>query len=133
MSEENKALDRKFFCMFEIGDPGMADEIVAAGYTNHDAPDPNLGSEGVKAAVTMFKQAFPDARNKIAFQLTEGDKVASRYNWSGTHQGEHYGLRATGKRVKWTAAATFRIVDGKIPETWLNYDRLGMMQQLGVA
>lgn len=52
---------------------------TAADYTNHDAPDPNLGSEKVKAAVIMFKQAFPDAQNKIAFQLAEADKVASRY------------------------------------------------------
>ena len=133
MSEENKALARNFFRMFEIGDPGMADDIVAADYYNHDAPDPNIGSEGITAAVTMFKKAFPDAQLKIAFQLAEGDKVVTRYTWSGTHQGEYYGIPATGKQVNWTSTATFRIAGGKIRETWLNYDRLGMMQQLGVV
>ena len=133
MSEENKALARKFFRMFEMGDPGMADDIVAADYYNHDAPDPNIGSEGLKAAVTMFKNALPDAQFKIAFQLAEGDKVVTRYTWSGTHQGEYYGIPATGKQVNWTSTATFRIAGGKIRETWLNYDRLGMMQQLGVV
>ena len=133
MSEENKALARNFFRMFEIGDPGMADDIVAADYYNHDAPDPNIGSEGIKAAVTMFKKAFPDAQLKIAFQLAEGDKVVTRYTWSGTHQGDYYGIPATGKQVNWTSTATFRIAGGKIRETWLNYDRLGMMQQLGVV
>ncbi len=133
MSEENKALAREFLRMFEIGDPGMAGEIVAADYYNHDAPDPNIGSEGVKASVAMFKKAFPDAQFKMAFQLAEGDKVASRYTWSGTHQGEYYGIPATGKRVNWTATVTFRIADGKIRESWLNYDWMGLMQQLGVV
>jgi len=133
MSEENKALARRFFRMFELGDPGMADEIVAVDYFNHDAPDPNIGSDGVKAAVTLFKKALPDAQLKVAFQLTEGDKVVSRYTWSGTHQGEYFGIPATGKRVKWTVTTTFKIADGKIHESWINYDRLGVMQQLGVA
>ena len=133
MSEENKALARKFFRMFEAGDPGIADEIVAADYYNHDAPDQTIGSEGVKAAVTMFKKALPDAQHKIAFQLAEGDKVVSRYTWSGTHQGEYFGIPATGKQVKWTITTTFRIADGKIRESWINYDRLAIMQQLGAV
>jgi steroid delta-isomerase-like uncharacterized protein len=133
MSEENKALARKFLRMFEIGGAGMADEIVAVDYYNHDAPDPSIGLEGMKAFVTMFKKAFPDAQVKIAFQLAEGDKVVTRYTWSGTHQGEYYGIPATGKPVNWTSTVAFRIADGKIREAWLNYDQFGLMQQLGIV
>lgn len=133
MSEENKTIARKFLRMFELGDPGMADEIVAADYYNHDAPDPRIGSEGVKAFVTMFKNAMPDAQFKIEYQVAEGDKVVSRYTWSGTHQGEYFGVPATGKRVSWTITTTFRITDGKIREAWANWDQWGLMQQLGVV
>ena len=132
MSEENKALARKFFRMLESGDPGMADEIVAADYYNHDAKDPNLGLAGVKAGVASFKNSFPDAQLKIAFQIAEGDKVATRYSWSGTQQGDIFGIPATGKHVNWTATVTFRIVDGKIREAWEDRDLWGAMQQLGV-
>lgn len=134
MSAENKALARKFFRMFEMGDPGIVDEIVAADYYVHDDPNPNIviGSEGVKAGVTRFKKAFPDARLEIAFQLSEGDKVVTRYRWSGTHQGDYFDIPATGKRVSWTVTSTFGIVNGKICEAWINYDRLVVMQQLGV-
>jgi len=132
MSEENKTLACKFLQMFEIGDPGMADEIVAADYYVHDAPTPNVGAKGVKAAVARFKNAFPDAQVDIAFQLAEGDRVVTRYAWHGTHQGEYLGIPATGKRVNWTVTTTFRIADGKICENWINYDRLSVMQQLGV-
>ena len=133
MSEENKALARKFLRMLELGEPNMADEIVAADYSNHDAPDPNIRLEGMKAFVTGFKKAIPDAQLKIAFQVAEGDKVVTRYAWSGTHQGEYFGVPATGKRVNWTAMVAFKIADGKISEAWLNYDLLGVMQQLGAA
>ena len=133
MSEENKALARRFFHMFEFGDPGMVEEIVAVDYCNHDAPYPVNSSEAVKAGVTMFKNAFPDAQHKIAFQLAEGDKVVTRYTWSGTHRGEVYGIPATGKQVNWTATVTFRIADGKICEAWENRDLWGLMQQLAGA
>lgn len=133
MSEENKALARKFFRMLELGDPNMAEEIVAIDYYNHDVPDPNIGSDGVKSGVTGFKMAFPDAQVKIVFQLAEGDKVVTRYTWSGTHQGEFYGVPATGKQVSWSSTVTFRVADGRIREAWLNSDRWGLMEQLGVV
>ena len=133
MSEENKALARKFFRMLELGDPSKADDIVAADYCNHDLPDPNIGSEGVKAGVIGFKKAFPDAQVKIAYQVAEGDKVVTRYTWSGTHQGEIFGVPATNKPVNWTNMVTFRIADGKISEAWQNADQLGLMQQLGAV
>lgn len=133
MSEENKAIARKFLRMFELGDASMADAIVAIDYYNHDAPDPSIGIAGIKAIVSMFKSAMPDAQANIEFQVAEGDKVVNRYTWSGTHQGEYFGVPATGKRVSWTATATFRIPNGKIREAWLNWDQLGLMQQFGVV
>jgi steroid delta-isomerase-like uncharacterized protein len=87
----------------------------------------------MKAAVILFKKALPDVQLKVAFQLTEGDKVVSRYTWSGTHQGDYFGVPAPGEWVKWTVTTTFKIANGKIHESWINYDLLGVMQQLGVA
>jgi len=133
MSEENKALARKFFRMLELGDSNMAEEIVAVDYYNHDVPDPSVGREGLKGFVHMLKNALPDAQVNIDYQLADRDKVVSRYTISGTHQGELFGVSATGKRVSWTTMATHRITDSKIRETWINWDQFGLMQQLGVA
>jgi steroid delta-isomerase-like uncharacterized protein len=132
-SEESKAIAREFLRMFELGDPSMADKIVASDYYNHDAADPSLGLEGVKAFVTTFKNAMPDAQVDIVHQVAEGDRVVSRYTWSGTHQGELFGVPAAGKHVSWTQTTTFRIADGKIREAWTNWDQWGVMQQLGVV
>ena len=132
MSEENKAIARQFLRMFELGDANVVDAIVATDYFNHDAPDPAIGNAGIKAFVKNFKSAMPDARANIEFQIADGDKVVSRYTWSGTHQGDYF-VPATGKQVSWTSTATFGIADGKICEAWLNWDQWGLMQQLGVA
>jgi len=133
MSEENKAIARKFIRMMELGDPSIADEILAADFYSHAAPDPTASIEGVKATATMMKNASPDAQAHIEFQVAEGDKVVTHYKWSGTHQGEIFGIPATGKQVSWTITTTFRIADGKIREAWVNWDQWGLMQQLGVV
>ena len=133
MLEENKALARKFLRMFELGDLSIADEIIAANYVSHGSPTPNLGSEGVKANVTAFKNAFPDAQAKVEFLVAEGDKVVSRHTWSVTHQGEYMGVPATGKQVNLAVMASFGIAGGKIREAWVIADTFGFMQQLGVV
>jgi steroid delta-isomerase-like uncharacterized protein len=134
MSAENKAIVRKFYKMFELGDPGLADEVVAADYVNHNAlTGQKIGIEGVKEFATSLKNALPDIQFNIGDQIAERDRVVSRYTVSGTHQGELFGVPATGKQVKWTATATMTVANGKIQEAWLNWDQWGLMQQLGVV
>ena len=134
MSEENKAIARKFFKMFELGDTGLADKVVAADYVNHNAlPGQRLGIEGVKQFATSIKNAIPDIQFNIGDQIAEGDKVVTRYTVGGTHQGELFGISATGKQVKWTATATMTVANGKIQEAWINWDQWGLMQQLGIV
>jgi len=133
MSEENKAIVQNFLRMFELGDPSMADEVVATEYYNHDAPDPSIGLEGVKTLVTGFKKALPDVHFDIVYQVAEGDKVVTRYKTSGTHESEYFGVPATGKRVSWTTTFMVRIANGKILEAMGNWDQWGLMQQLGAV
>ena len=62
----------------------------------------------------------------------EGDKVAIRWTWSGSHKGELMGIAPTGKRVTMTGISIMHIVDGKVAKEWTEMDTLGMMQQLDV-
>ena len=59
--------------------------------------------------------------------------AVARHSLRGTHQGKFQGILPSGKQVKVNALATFRVVNGKVAETWLNADILGMQQQLGVV
>jgi predicted ester cyclase len=62
--------------------------------------------------------------------IAEGDRVAARLRFRGTHLGELDGIAPTGRRVDCTGIVISRMEGGKIAEDWANFDDLGMMQQL---
>ena len=99
----------------------------------HDpaSPEDIRGPDGVKEFASMFRNAFPDEQLSVEEQVVEGDMVVTRWIASGTHQGELMGIAPTGNRVTVAGTSVERVVDGKIEETWDNYDALGMMQQIG--
>ncbi len=80
----------------------------------------------------MFRQAFPDSYFTVEDMIAEGDKVATRKTFHGTHQGEFMGIPPTGQQVSIGLIDIVRIVDGRVVEHWAMGDNLGMMQQLGV-
>ena len=135
MSEENKAIARR--ALEEIfsaqGDLDVADELIAPNYIGHDpvSPEDVHGPEGVKEFASMYRNAFPDVQMSVEDQIAEGDMVVTRWIASGTHQGDFMGIAPSGNRVTVSGTSIERIVNGKIEETWDNYDALGMMQQIG--
>ncbi len=65
--------------------------------------------------------------------ISEGDKMAVRDVFTGTHEGDFMGIPATGNSVTMKAIHIFRFEDGRIAEHWVARDDLGMMRQLGVV
>jgi steroid delta-isomerase-like uncharacterized protein len=135
MSEENKALVRRWFEeIFNTGNLDVADEIVAQDHALHDPVLSDLpsGPEGDKQVVGLYRGAFRDGHITIEEQIAEGDKVVTRWTGRGTHQGELMGVPASDNRVELSGMTINRISsEGKIAESWTNYDALGMMQQIG--
>jgi steroid delta-isomerase-like uncharacterized protein len=87
--------------------------------------------EDFKQGVSPFFSAFPDLRVTADDVLSEGDKVVCRYTWNGTHQGDFFGVPATGRRVTVSGISIYRLAGSKIVEEWWLEDLLGLMQQLG--
>src|SRR5438067_11920136 len=56
---------------------------------------PGLG--GLKDVLRGMRAAFPDMHWTVEEQIAEGDKVATRFEWTGTHRGEFLGVPATGR------------------------------------
>jgi steroid delta-isomerase-like uncharacterized protein len=135
-AEESKAVARRWFeDLFNAGNLEVADEIIAADHVNHDPTLPDIppGPEGQKQVVNLYVGAFTNAHISIEDQLAEGDRVATRWTGSGTHQGEFMGVAPTGNQVTVTGITINRVSGGKIAESWTNYDALGMMQQIGAV
>lgn len=132
--EENRALIQRFVDeAFNRGNLDVVDEIYAPVYVGHTAgfPDQTLGPEGVKEFVELYRSAFPDLHTTIEDMVTEGDKLVYRWTAVGTHQGELLGVAPSSNRMEITGITIDRIEDGKIVETWNNFDQLGMMRQIG--
>lgn len=134
MSEENKALARRWFEeLFNQEELDVADEILAQGHLDHDPtlPDTSDGPEGSKETVRLYRGAFPDTHITVEDQIAEGDLVVTRWTARGTHQGDLMGVPPSGNQATVEGITINRISDGKIAESWANYDALGMMQQIG--
>jgi steroid delta-isomerase-like uncharacterized protein len=133
-TEDHKATTRRFFEeIFNEGNMAVVDEIKSATYVFHDPsfPEAIRGPEGFKRYLMMFRTAFPDLHSTLEVLIAEGEQVTVRFTFTGTQQGAIMGIPPTGKPVKVTAILICRFVDGKIVEGWINYDTLGMLQQLG--
>jgi predicted ester cyclase len=78
-----------------------------------------------------FAEAFPDLRLTVQDIMAEGDMVAARVAFRGTHRGEFQGIPPTDKEVNFTAMEFNRVIDGKVEEHWVELDLFGLMQQLG--
>jgi predicted ester cyclase len=93
---------------------------------------PYVTDEGLYQHVALFEGGFPQYRIKAEDMIEEGDKVAIRGRFMGTHSGEFNGIPATGKTVELPFIIIYRIEGGKIAEHWLEANNLALLTQLGV-
>jgi steroid delta-isomerase-like uncharacterized protein len=136
MSEENKALIQHFVEeAFNQGNLEAAEEIYAPIFISHDptTPEGQGTPDDVKQFVNTYRTAFPDGHTTVEGSIAEGDQVAYRWTFRGTHQGGLMGIPPTGKQVTITGITINRLSGGKIEEQWNNFDQLGVLRQLGVA
>ncbi|MFC1718604.1 ester cyclase, partial [Candidatus Poribacteria bacterium] len=126
-------IKRHFEEIWNQGNLGLVDELLAANHVFHDPAAPGVsGHEAYKQLVTGYRIAYPDIHFAIEEIIAEGDKMLARWTGTGTHQGELMGIPPTGVKVTTPGFTIIRIAGGKIVEEWANWDTLGMMQQLGV-
>lgn len=114
------------------GNMRLADQIIASNYLNHNpAPGQLPGLEGFKRSITSLRLAFPDLNETVEEVLADGDLVAVRATRRGTHEGTYMGVPGTSRPVTIPTMYFARVVDGRITDIWLNWDILGMLQQIG--
>jgi steroid delta-isomerase-like uncharacterized protein len=136
MSEVNKNVVRRLFEeVWNKGNLGVTDELFAPNYAHHDSstPDVGRGPESEKKRATLYRTAFPDLRLTIEDIIAEGETVMARWSCRGTHKGDLSGIAPTGKQFAISGISIARIANGKMAEGWVNWDALGLMQQLGVV
>src|SRR5258706_2288099 len=88
------------------------------------------GVEGFQGYMRTVQAAFPDFTNALDDLIVEGDSIAARLTYRGTHRGELLGIAPTGRAIEYSGAAFFKIAGGKIASGWVLGDTTGLKGQL---
>jgi hypothetical protein len=134
--EQNKTTAGRWFSdIITQGQLDVADEIFDANHIAHDPHGPlggwPNGPEGMKMVASIFGGGFSGWNIALEDQIAEGDKVSTRWAASATNTGPLMGMPPTGKPVSVTGVNVARFAEGKIVESWFNFDMLTLLQQVG--
>lgn len=109
---------------------GWIGEAIAEEYSG---PGGERGPAGFERVIKGLIAGFPDIRWTVEDLIGEGDKVAVRWSWTGTHAGPFAGFPASGRRFENQAMVMYEFRGGRIVNAWMQSDRLGFLQQLGAV
>ena len=135
--DRNKSIVREYLEeVWNKKNPGALEKYIAPDYLRHcEAMPPPLqelkGIEGLKQMFSMTMAAFPDWDEQIEILSAEGDKVVYLSRANATQKGPFGPFPASGKSFTLTIIGIHRIAGGKIAETWVTWDNVTWLTQLG--
>jgi steroid delta-isomerase-like uncharacterized protein len=131
-TELNRAALARFVDFINNGDATIIEEVVHPDFVELDPmPGQEPGPEGLKGIILYIRSAFPDIEWKVIEDIAEGDRLASRFVWTGTHLGNFLGIPASGNKVTMYGMVFDKLVDGKMLESRILMDIMQLLTQLG--
>ena len=110
------------------------DGLIDPDITDHNAvPGQVPGRAGIKYWVTMMHDAFADLTGAVEDTVLEGDKIAARVTWHGTHRGDFVGIPGTGVAVTMQSVQILKFTDGLASDWWGTADVFGVLRQVGAS
>jgi predicted ester cyclase len=136
MAENNETLLHRWFEeVWNKGREEAIDEMFAEDGIGHGLPtetgEPIRGPKDFKVLHRAFRQAFPNINVTVEDTVTEGDKVAARCTVKAVHEGEGIGVAPTAQPIEFTGMVIVRLKDGKIVESWNEFNFMKMYSQVG--
>jgi steroid delta-isomerase-like uncharacterized protein len=112
----------------------VIDQLVSP---SHALTAPNvsgaaLGPAAYKNQIALLAASFPDLRFTVEETICEKDKIVASWTFAGTHKGEYLGIAPTNKKVSVAGITIHQITNGKILDSQAAWDRVALLQQLGV-
>jgi steroid delta-isomerase-like uncharacterized protein len=122
-TEQNKKIIQRLFKeVMNEQKFNLIDEFISNSFINHGLPNSKPGQAGFREILQMMTKAFPDMKVTAEQYVAEGDSVATRGYWTGTHNSDFMNFPATGKKVKVAYVDFWKITNGKITENWVQMD-----------
>jgi predicted ester cyclase len=129
VSDDNKALARRFLEAQAKGDLGTLDELMAPDFADRSLlPGQKPSREDYKRSVADMLDRFSNTGFSVEAQFAEGDYVVSRFTGTSVHRGEFLGAAPTGRETNYSGITIHRVADGKIVEEWGESDNLEVLQ-----
>ena len=112
-------------------------EIINSDYFTEDVKvvlpgDDLVGIEAFKNYYGNYVNGFSDAELIFVDLFGEGDKLVKHWNFKGTHDGDFFGIPATGSKVDLSGTTLILMEDGKIKQEHDFFDNLDFYRQLGL-
>ena len=136
MPIENRALVRRIYEeVWNKRSLELLDELISP---SHALQAPNVsgsevGPQAYRRQLLALLRGFPDLQMTIQDIFGEDEKIVVAWTFSGTHGGEFMGIPATHKKVSVDGVTIHHVADGKIIDSFSNWDALGITQQLGTV
>lgn len=131
--DENRRLVRAYYeAVYNRGELDRIEEFLAPEFESA-SPAGRVDRAGQAASITASRAALPDFTLAIDEQVAEGDAVVTRWSATGTQLGAFAGIPPTGRSVTATAVHIHHVRDGRIVDQWEQFDRLGVLGQLGLV
>jgi steroid delta-isomerase-like uncharacterized protein len=128
--EQNKQRARSIYdAVLTQGQTDLLQDLISPDFVGAHG---ETGPAGFATTIAGLRAAFPDIRYTVEDVVAEGDRVVLRWRWEGTHRAAFRGFAPTGKRVSDSGISIYQLRDGKIIRAWLETNRLGFLQQIGV-
>lgn len=128
----NKEVLQSFLGMFMSGNWDDFDQVIAADCVLHEPGGSDVvGLEAMKALWAVAYAPLTNISATTHAEASEGEFLMDFMTMEAVYEGEYMGQQFSGVPVKFFQAETMRIVDSKIVEWWVEFDRLWLSEQLG--
>jgi steroid delta-isomerase-like uncharacterized protein len=134
LAEKNKKIVEKTFEIVGNGDYDQMGNYIAEDYVRHCQATPDLVIESLDAFkdfIRMDRLSIPDQKLNVEMLIAEGDLVAFWCTYTGTQTGDMGPFPATGRSADLDFAGVHRLKNGKVVETWVTWDNITILSQLG--
>lgn len=127
----NEGLHELYIQAINTRDLALLEHYFGEDYIYH-SPFGDMNEAQFRQTLNVMLTAFPDFNLVVEDTFSSKDRVVTRFRMRGTHLGDFLGIPPTGRSIDLPGIIITRVSKHRAVEEWEEFDRLKLMQQLGV-